>query len=85
MDADNAVRLIGPRGALCIRSEGYDQVSLLPLSPVVTGITLTGFQYPLTDAELTIGQSLGISNRLLDRTGTISISEGHLLVIQSRG
>lgn len=85
MDGNNAVRLIGPRGALCIRQESYDQVSLLPLSPVVTGITLTGFQYPLTNAQLRMGQSLGISNQISDLTGTISISEGYLLVIQSRG
>jgi thiamine pyrophosphokinase len=49
----------------------------------VTGITLRGFQYPLTDATLTIGQSLGISNVLLEPEGTITIKEGLLLVIQS--
>ncbi|MBB3151629.1 thiamine pyrophosphokinase [Paenibacillus endophyticus] len=67
-----------------ISHHGYPNVSLLPLSLKVTGITLTGFQYPLDDASLTIGQSLGISNVLLSESGRIAIASGLLLVIQSR-
>ncbi|MGO4544791.1 thiamine diphosphokinase [Paenibacillus sp. 2TAB23] len=67
-----------------ISHQGYPNVSLLPLSMKVTGITLAGFQYPLDDATLTIGQSLGISNVLLSESGHIAIASGLLLVIQSR-
>ncbi|MGM0882734.1 MAG: thiamine diphosphokinase [Bacillota bacterium] len=69
---------------IIIKKQGYPNVSLLPLTMQVKGITLTGFQYPLTDAALTIGQSLGISNVLTAPTGTIQLSEGLLLIIQSR-
>lgn len=69
---------------IIIKKQGYPNVSLLPLTMQVKGITLTGFQYPLTDAALTIGQSLGISNVLIAPTGTIQLSEGLLLIIQSR-
>ncbi|RCW50944.1 thiamine diphosphokinase [Paenibacillus prosopidis] len=69
---------------IMIQKQGYPNVSLLPLTMQVKGITLTGFQYPLTDAALTIGQSLGISNVLTAPTGTIQLSEGLLLIIQSR-
>ncbi len=62
----------------------HPQVSLLPLTNTVTGITLEGFQYPLHDATLTIGQSLGISNVLTGDSGWIRLKEGRLLVIQSR-
>jgi thiamine pyrophosphokinase len=61
----------------------YTQVSLLPLSMEVTGITLVGFQYPLHRATLTLGQSLGISNVLSEPTGTVHVESGYLLVIQS--
>jgi len=61
----------------------YAQVSLLPLTMEVTGITLEGFQYPLNDATLTIGDSLGISNVLLADEGLIRVKEGVLLVICS--
>lgn len=62
----------------------FNNVSLLPLSMEVTGITLQGFQYPLHDATLRIGQSLGISNVLEGEVGHISISSGLLLIIQSK-
>lgn len=82
IDAHNRIRLISRTCVL--ERDDHPQVSLLPLSEQVTGITLSGFQYPLSNATLTIGQSLGISNVLLAESGTIRIKEGRLLVIQSR-
>ncbi|MDQ8733726.1 thiamine diphosphokinase [Paenibacillus sp. LHD-38] len=82
IDEHNKITLLTDQAT--IEQLGYPNVSLLPLSLQVKGITLTGFQYPLTDAELSIGQSLGISNVLLSAVGRIEIKEGLLLVIQSR-
>ncbi|WP_341277853.1 thiamine diphosphokinase [Paenibacillus sp. FSL H8-0537] len=62
----------------------YSNVSLLPLTSAVSGITLSGFQYPLHNASLKIGQSLGISNVLAETEGSITIDNGMLLIIQSR-
>ena len=62
----------------------YTYVSLLPVSMEVHGVTLVGFQYPLNDATLTIGQSLAVSNKLTAATGIIRIRSGYLLVIQSK-
>ncbi|MDO4169796.1 MAG: thiamine diphosphokinase [Lachnospiraceae bacterium] len=59
-------------------------ISLIPYTEKVTGITLTGFYYPLCDAELTLGISLGISNELVDEIGTIEMKTGELIVIESR-
>ncbi len=70
-------------GRLEVHKQNYPYISLLPLSNQVSGITLSGFQYPLTDATLKIGQSLGVSNVLLDKTGIVQHTTGHLLVIQS--
>ncbi|KAA9006522.1 thiamine diphosphokinase [Paenibacillus spiritus] len=67
-----------------IQDRGYTYVSLLPLTPAVTGITLRGFLYPLENATLRLGQSLGVSNKLTGASGTVSITSGLLLVIQSR-
>ncbi|CAM4205768.1 thiamine diphosphokinase [Paenibacillus alkaliterrae] len=82
IDNHNKITLATDR--LIVEQQGYPNVSLLPLSMEVKGITLTGFRYPLTNASLTLGQSLGISNVLLSSTGTIQLDEGLLLVIQSR-
>jgi thiamine pyrophosphokinase len=62
----------------------FPYTSLLPLTPEVTGVTLQGFRYPLTDATLKLGWSLGISNVQVAAIGTIAVSSGMLLIIRSR-
>jgi thiamine pyrophosphokinase len=83
-DGRNEIRLAAGGDRLTLRRTDRPTVSLLPLTPVVTGITLEGFRYPLTDARLEIGQSLGISNVLEADEGTVSVGEGWLLVMFSR-
>ncbi|MFD0587061.1 thiamine diphosphokinase [Paenibacillus sp. GCM10027627] len=82
IDERNVIMLISSTSI--IRGAGHRQVSLLPLTEQATGITLTGFQYPLTNATLKIGMSLGISNVLLGDEGTIELTGGKLLVMRSR-
>ena len=82
VDEHNEIHLT--EGSLTVRAAGYTNVSLLPLTPRVTGITLEGFRYPLADALLEMGQSLGISNVLEEREGRIAVRDGWLLVIQSK-
>lgn len=57
--------------------------SLLSLSPRVTGVTLSGFRYPLTDAVLTYDFPLGVSNEIRDPVAVLKFSEGRLAVIRS--
>ncbi|OXM16433.1 thiamine diphosphokinase [Paenibacillus herberti] len=85
-DASNRIQLIQGGQTLTIqRSDLLPHVSLLPLSEEVHGINLEGFQYPLHDATLRIGQSLGISNVLANDVGTIRSSKGWLLVMETAG
>ncbi|MGZ3578618.1 MAG: thiamine diphosphokinase [Syntrophales bacterium] len=65
-----------------IEGEPGQTVSLLPLSDMVTGITVDGFEYPLNDRTMEIGTPYGISNRLVAAKGIISVKTGHLLVIR---
>lgn len=62
-----------------------DTVSLLPLSSDVRGITLDGFEYPLSDGVMEIGKPYGVSNRLAGTRGTISVKSGYLLIIRQFG
>jgi thiamine pyrophosphokinase len=62
----------------------FPYTSLLPLTTEVAGVTLQGFRYPLDDATLKLGWSLGISNVLITPIGTITIKAGMLLIIRSR-
>lgn len=59
-------------------------VSLIPYTDLVTGVTLVGFKYPLYNATMTKGNSLGISNELLEEEGLIKMDQGILIVIESR-
>lgn len=81
VDRNNYMTLTG--SSIEVQDRGYKYVSLLPMTPEVTGITLTGFQYPLDNATLKMGESLGISNQLTGSKGTITVEGGLLLVIQS--
>ncbi|REE80069.1 thiamine diphosphokinase [Paenibacillus taihuensis] len=83
VDEHNCIQLASEGGVNLI-NKGFTYISLLPLTERVTGITLTGFQYPLHEATLEIGQSLGISNKLLGDQGQIQVRDGLLLVIESR-
>lgn len=79
----NCVELIDH--SITIKGKKGDLVSTIPLSMEVTGITLEGFAYPLTDHTLTIDDDIvAVSNVLLQEEGTIKIKTGYLFVIQAR-
>ena len=59
-------------------------VSLLALTPQVSGITLSGFVYPLKNGSLRMGESRGISNVIKDNRAKLKIDKGKLLVIKYR-
>ena len=83
VDDKNCVEVIDRH--LTLEGKVGDIVSTLPLSMEVTGITLEGFSYPLTDATLTLdGDYIAVSNVLAEETATIDIKSGYLYVIKSR-
>ncbi len=84
IDEYNMIQLTDDELSISNPDGRFTYVSLLPLSTTVNGVTLEGFQYPLHDATLEIGQSLAVSNALRAPIGRIRISNGLLLVIQSR-
>ena len=79
----NRIRLLRG-GSLRVRKGRYRYLSLLPLSDTVSGVTLTGFRYPLTEAVLRRSDSLGVSNELVEEEGEIRLRSGMLFVIESR-
>ncbi|HHY74842.1 MAG TPA: thiamine diphosphokinase [Bacillus bacterium] len=81
IDEWNEIQLVNSQ--LIIYKDRFRNVSLLPLTPEVRGITLEGFQYPLLHATIRIGESVGISNVLIGEYGKIIVSSGILQVIKS--
>jgi thiamine pyrophosphokinase len=65
-----------------LEGEEGQTVSLLPFAGEVTGVTLTGFEYPLTKAVLAVGHPRGTSNRLVAGRGIIELETGCLLAVR---
>jgi thiamine pyrophosphokinase len=59
-------------------------VSLIPLTGSVSGVTLSGLEYPLDKDTLRVGTTRGISNILKEDTAEIAIESGNLLVVIDR-
>ena len=85
--------LVDPNNKIYLKKDNFkidkklqygDYVSLLPFTENVTGLTLRGFKYPLSELNLTAGNSLGISNEIKEEEAQIELSEGILLVIEAK-
>lgn len=65
------------------RLRGY-YCSLFSFGDECSGITLTGFKYPLKNGTLKNSFPLGASNEVTGKSGVISVEKGSLLVIFSK-
>lgn len=59
-------------------------ISFLPFTEKVEHLSLKGFQYPLEDCTMVFGESLGISNEIVDKTAFVTFSKGILLMIEAK-
>ncbi|MEF9970388.1 MAG: thiamine diphosphokinase [Ruthenibacterium sp.] len=79
-DENTEVRvLLAGEHMLYARENHY--VSLFPVGVSATGITLTGFKYPLTNAELTNTWPVGVSNEFAAQTAKVTVKTGGLYCI----
>ncbi|NLG89614.1 MAG: thiamine diphosphokinase [Clostridiaceae bacterium] len=81
-DEKNAVYLIDDQ--IKIKRRENHKLSLLPAAPVVEGIYTEGLAYPLKDAVMKVGTTLGISNEFTSDEASVSIRKGRLFIIVSR-
>lgn len=83
-DRSNRIHL-SERKTIIKKSEQYGKyVSIIPLSGIVRGITLSGFHYPLKKYDMVPGVSIGISNEIIDHEGVIESDEGVLVVFETK-
>jgi thiamine pyrophosphokinase len=62
-----------------------DTVSILPIGGDAVGVSNQGFEWPLRDETLPSGSSRGVSNVLRRHQAQISVREGMLLCVVSKG
>lgn len=83
IDSRNEIQLINKRTILKI-DKNYKYISLIPLTTKVEGVTLKGFKYPLSNAILEIGHSIGVSNEQFEDNAIIDLKAGILILIKSK-
>ena len=67
-----------------LKGNPRELLSIIPVTQNVTGVTLTGLEYPLKNASMQMGDSLGISNVFKESVVSISIKKGVLIVTRSK-
>ncbi|WP_173471963.1 thiamine diphosphokinase [Eubacterium ruminantium] len=84
VDRNNKIRIFNNFDSIKVfKNNGKKYLSLMPLGDKVTGLTLSGFKYGVTDADLYQGSSLAISNEITSDYGMISFKDGYLIVMET--
>jgi len=82
INESNEITLINDEIKLQKR-DGYN-VSLIPITEKVEGVTTKGLYYPLHEATIEMGSTWGVSNEFVDETAEVTIKSGMLIVILAR-
>ncbi len=83
LDDSNKIYLID-RTHVLKKEEVYGKyISLLPFTEEVSGVTLEGFKYPLENHRMLKGDSLGISNEIVEEKAVIEMKSGIFYVIEA--
>ena len=85
LDEQNAIT-VRKAGKICIHKEEQfgKYVSFFSMGDEVTGLSLTGFQYPLDGYTLKNSDGIAVSNQLLDDCGIIEFETGYLIMVLSK-
>ena len=81
LDGLYRARLLRSHHSLVINGQPGDTLSLIPLTPTVNSVNLSGVEWPLAQTTLSLGSTLTISNTLTASQATIQIGEGLVLVV----
>jgi thiamine pyrophosphokinase len=81
---DRAVSIEVIRDRATITGRVGDTLSLIALKGDAHGVTIEGCEYPLSDATLPFGATLGISNVLTQDVVKITVKQGQILVVQTQ-
>ncbi|MFV0496551.1 MAG: thiamine diphosphokinase [Candidatus Fimivivens sp.] len=85
-------QIIGPgdhvqllkNGTLHIPHRSAYTFSIFAYGGKAVGVTLEGMQYPLNNAVVTETFPIGLGNHIIEPMGRVSVSDGTLLVVQSK-
>lgn len=93
IDDDISTYIIDEKNKIYIKNSNFsiqkckqygDFISLIPFSDKVYKLSLKGFKYQVRGKTLTKGNSLGISNEIIENEGFVELEKGILIVIESK-
>lgn len=84
IDQHNKITMIDKQMKIDKDKQYGKYVSLIPFTDEVTGITLAGFLYGLSDATMIKADTIGISNEIREEEGFISIKTGYRMVMETK-
>lgn len=71
--------------SLKLKRKDNQQVSVFAFGGNATGVTLSGFHYPLSDFTLdSFNGALGTSNDIIEDYGSITVKNGTLIIIETQ-
>ncbi len=84
-DGRNRVRLMRASGTAQTLTvgRGYKYLSLISLSDVCRGVSISGVYYPLDCVDVTRKYSYAVSNEITAEYATVTLSDGVMLVVES--
>lgn len=73
------VRAVGPGQGMLDVKAGCT-ISIIPISSVVRGVSVSGVRWPLTNRDLKLGSTLSVSNEAINEQIRVDISSGKALI-----
>lgn len=84
LDERNEVRYLRPGRYRISNEPRYRYLGIIPLDARLTGVSIDGVKYPLTDATVLRGTTLTVSNEILPGcTAELTIDTGAALLVRS--
>ncbi len=68
-------------GSRAVVGRPGESVSVFPLAGAAEGVTLEGFEYPLEEARIEAGDTVGFHNELLGEGAKVAVKRGALFMI----
>lgn len=80
---DCYIYLCNSNHELYLQGDLGQTISILPFMGNVGGVNLEGLKFPLKNATIRVGQSIGLSNVFVKKLCKIEIEKGELLIIKN--
>ncbi|MGB4437982.1 MAG: thiamine diphosphokinase [Sedimentibacter sp.] len=84
IDNNNKIQIISDNTDLYLDHKENYFVSIVPITDLISGLTLEGFKFPLDDVIVKRGSTLCVSNEIIKNKGRVLLKKGTALLFVSK-